>query len=290
LEWVRKAAEAGKGVVCEKPTAASVVELEAMIQACSAASVPFLDGTMFHFHKRMEEMKAVWSAPSFGAVGRVNSSFTFRGDEAFFSGNIRTDPVLEPFGCLGDLGQYSIRFGLEVYGWELPANVRCVAHQTNKAGVPMDISATFVYPTGGPDGGPRTILCDNSFTMAFHQVAEVIGTLARVHVDDFVISASHASCEYTTYHSPNLDASHCAVIGLTQTHKVEGCNQEKDMWEAFGKAVEEKRFVPLWAERALKVQACLDAALLSSQRDGAPVEIKRPALLDSKVLFPDGCA
>ena len=111
-----------------------------------------------------------------------------------------------------------------------------------------------------------------------------------MHVDDFVISASHASCEYTTYHNPNLDASHCSVIGLTQTHKVEGCNQEKDMWEAFGKAVEEKRFVLLWAERALKVQACLDAALKSSKMDGAPVEIKRPALLDSLKVFPMGCA
>ena len=45
-------------------------------------------------------------------VQRVHSSFSFRGDNAFLTNDIRVSSKLEPFGALGDLGWYCIRFGL----------------------------------------------------------------------------------------------------------------------------------------------------------------------------------
>jgi predicted dehydrogenase len=194
-EWVAKAAAAGKGVLCEKPAAASLAQLEAMVLACKQHSVPFLDGTMFHWHAREREMEAVTRAPSFGAIERVNASFSFRGDEAFRAGNIRMDPALEPMGCLGDLAQYCIRFGLWALRWEMPASVRATAHARNAQGVPTHTTCTFVWPRGGPEDGPRVLHCDNSFSAALRQHAEVCGTEAFLRLEDFVISRSHAACD-----------------------------------------------------------------------------------------------
>src|SRR6185436_11175836 len=41
-EWVIRAAEAGKHIVCEKPCATSVADLRAMIEACRRRRVQFM--------------------------------------------------------------------------------------------------------------------------------------------------------------------------------------------------------------------------------------------------------
>lgn len=46
LEWVRAAAAAGKHVLLEKPAAVNAQELQAMLEACRAAGVQLMDGTM----------------------------------------------------------------------------------------------------------------------------------------------------------------------------------------------------------------------------------------------------
>lgn len=287
-EWVCKAAAAGKHVIVEKPAAASVAELEAMLRACRDARVCFLDGTMFHFHPRAALIDARVREPRFGPVGRVASSFSFRGDAAFFANNIRTSAALERFGCVGDLGQYCIRFGLNVFDWELPATVRGVAVEHNAEGVPMNATMSFSWPAGGPDGGPRTLLVDCAFTLAFKQTAEIIGTNAVLTVTDFTIPRSHAAADdFTVTYGGGLDASHSNVVGTTE-RVASGGNQEEFMWRAFGARVRAGAgadagagagaFSPEWASMTLATQACLDAAMESMARDGAPVPVAAPAL------------
>lgn len=278
--WVIAAARAGKHILVEKPAAASVVELEEMMTACRAANVCILDGTMFHHHPRNAAMEAIFRESStFGHVGRVTSGFSFRGDDEFLKTNIRTSQALERFGALGDLGQYSIRFGLWVFGWELPNSVRAVAHVLNQDNVPMDLSATFTYPKGGPDDGPRTILIDNAFTLAFRQWAEIVGTKSRLRLEDFTIPTSHTQATFLVTHDPNLDASHSNCLAKEEQIDCPS-NQEAEMWRAFATHIEKGNgFSNEWASWTLKVQACLDAAMESMQSDGAKIQIIMPASL-----------
>src|ERR1035437_8046264 len=46
-EWVLRAAEAGKHVVCEKPCAVNAADLQEMISACPKNRVQLMDGVMF---------------------------------------------------------------------------------------------------------------------------------------------------------------------------------------------------------------------------------------------------
>src|SRR5260221_8171530 len=58
-EWVLCAAQAGKHIVCEKPCATSVADLDEMIEACREHRVQFMDGVMFMHSRRLEALRAV---------------------------------------------------------------------------------------------------------------------------------------------------------------------------------------------------------------------------------------
>jgi len=56
-EWVIRAAQAGKHVLCEKPCAVTVADLEEMIDACRRHRVQFMDGVMFMHSRRLERVR-----------------------------------------------------------------------------------------------------------------------------------------------------------------------------------------------------------------------------------------
>lgn len=87
LEWVVKAANAGKHILVEKPDAVTAAELETMLAACVANNVQFMDSVMWMHNTRNGPLKA--AIDSIGPTRRVISSFTFSGDTDFFSNNIR---------------------------------------------------------------------------------------------------------------------------------------------------------------------------------------------------------
>lgn len=122
-EWVLRAA-AGKHVLCEKPCAPNLGDLNEMIAACRKHAVQFMDGVMFMHSRRLDAMRQVLDdGSSVGNFRRIQSAFSFRAPESFFSGNIRAHSGLEPQGCLGDLGWYCLRFTLWATRWRLPRHV-----------------------------------------------------------------------------------------------------------------------------------------------------------------------
>src|SRR2546427_216128 len=52
-EWVVRAAEAGKHVLCEKPCAVTTPDLRVMLEACRSHGVQFMDGVMFLHSRRL---------------------------------------------------------------------------------------------------------------------------------------------------------------------------------------------------------------------------------------------
>ena len=119
--WVKRAAAAGKHVICEKPCATSVVELVEMLDTCQRNRVQFMDDVMFMHSRRLERIREVLDdGQTIGPIRRITSAFTFRAEEEFFVSNIRAQSDLEPDGCLGDLGWYCIRFALWAMNWKVP--------------------------------------------------------------------------------------------------------------------------------------------------------------------------
>ncbi len=175
-EWVKRAAEVGKHVVCEKPCARSVAELVEILDACGRNQAQFMDGVMFMHSRRLGRIRQVLDdGKTVGPVRRITSAFGFRGEEEFFASNIRTRSDLEPDGCLGDLGWYCIRFALWAMNWTLPRQVigRVLSeykHQNSKAPVPTEFSGELFFE----DGVSSSFYC--SFITENEQWANISGT------------------------------------------------------------------------------------------------------------------
>src|SRR5262245_55025152 len=195
-EWVLRAAQAGKHVVCEKPCATSVADLREMLDACRRHRVQFMDGVMFMHNRRLQRMREVLDdPPHVGQVKRISSAFSFCAPAEFFAGNIRAHSVLEPYGCLGDLGWYCIRFALWVMNGQLPRHVtgRLLSEAGGKnspSPVPAEFSGELLFHGGVSSGFYCSFLTHNE------QWATVSGTKGYLALSDFVVPFFGSECSF----------------------------------------------------------------------------------------------
>ena len=120
-DFLLRAAKAGKHIYSEKPVSGTYEEFKALTEACAAAGVQFMDGTMWVHSKRTREMEARLAAGAIGRVMRVNSAFTFRypNEEWRNGGDCRTDKTREPLGSFADQGWCVVRVVCGGWVWSL---------------------------------------------------------------------------------------------------------------------------------------------------------------------------
>ena len=186
-EWVIRAAEAGKHVLCEKPVANHARDAKEMIDACAAAGVQFMDGVMFQHSARLPALCARLDDPEvLGQLRRINTHFSFCGDPSFRQSNIRANHELEPHEALGDLGWYCIRFMLWVMNGHAPTHVAArtlysLEDQKSEGQVPGEMTAELRFE----NGVTGSFFC--SFLTQNQQTALISGDKGYVFLDDFVL-------------------------------------------------------------------------------------------------------
>ena len=275
-DFVLRAAAAGKHVLGEKPCAANAAELEAMLAACKKNSVQFLDGVMFMHNSRLPKIREILNdGKSVGPIRRIASAFSFYpGNEDFFRTNIRTDGALEPAGCAGDLGWYSIRFALWALNWQLPESVsgKILAHSENSAGrrsSPTEFAATLNYPGG------LTVEFFSSFLAAKQQWVIVSGQKGWLRLPDFV----HP---FNTY-EPAFEVNEKCISVASDVPCPPGGDpmafghataQDTRMWRNFTNQIFSGKLNEEWPMWALKTQQVLDACLASALAGGSAVALR----------------
>ena len=266
-EWTIRAAAAGKHVLCEKPVAPNAVDAKAMIDACQDAGVQFMDGVMFMHHARMQALES--HLPDIGGESTlITSSFTFRGDESFFEKNIRGDSAMEPLGCVGDLGWYSVRITLEAMQ-AMPKSVRARHHQSH-ASVPTHTTAEMSF--SGTDGDRHAFLhC--SFLHPLRQRVEICGSIGTMRLDDFVIGSPTKACLYLETES-RLTEYDLVAERRVECLTTENCVQEVEMIRNFSEIARGTTpLQPSWGERSHATQRVIDAIMNSASQDGTNVII-----------------
>jgi predicted dehydrogenase len=274
-EWVVKAASAGKHVLCEKPCGPDAGELRAMLDACRANNVQFMDGVMFMHGKRLPLLRSVLEdGQTVGLLRRVVSNFSFAAGDDFLKNNIRVSSATEPLGALGDLGWYNIRFSLLVMNYKLPAKVSGRMLTATSDGVPLEFSGEMFW-----EGVSASFYC--SFNTELQQWAHVSGTKGSVSVRDFVLPYYGCESEFvadrpvfnvkgTSYHWE----SHPKRFAVTEYSDGAPDSQETNMIRTFSGLALGGKPDSFWPEVALKTQLVLDACLASARQDGALVEVK----------------
>jgi len=103
-EWTVKALSAGKHVLCEKPFAMNVSEVETMVQAASDNNRILVEAVSSMWHPRMVRLVEHVRNGNIGEIISIDSSFTF---PAEIDGNYRNSPALGG-GALYDVGVYPL--------------------------------------------------------------------------------------------------------------------------------------------------------------------------------------
>ena len=272
-QWVIKAAQAGKHVLCEKPCAVHADDLREMIDACEKHKVQFMDGVMFMHGKRLPAMRQVLDDGStVGAIKRLTSQFCFMASDEFLKQNIRVNDTLEPLGALGDLGWYNIRLSLWAMNEQLPTAVS--GRTLTKHQVPLEFSGELQFANGASAG----FYC--SFLTEIHQWGNISGTKGVLHVDDFVLPWFGAETTFMT-NQPVFNVNGCEFnmeSHIRDHRRAEYSNgmpdsQETGMIRTFSQLATVGPIDPRWATQALNTQRVLDACLQSARDDGKLVRL-----------------
>jgi predicted dehydrogenase len=273
-EFVLRAAAAGKHVLCEKPCAANSAELEEMLAACRKYSVQFMDGVMFMHSPRLARVREILDdGISVGRLRRISSAFSFYPGEDFFQGNIRADGALEPAGCLGDLGWYSIRFALWTLNWQLPRTVTGKILSQSPAAdgrtpTPTEFSGELFF-----DGGV-SVEFYSSFLTGRQQWVHVSGQSGWLRLPDFVHPLNSYEPEFEVnekFFAVTSDAK-CppGVDPLPQGHATA---QDTRMWRNFANQIFSGQLNDDWPMWALQTQKVLDACHEAARRN-SPVKLE----------------
>ncbi|MGA2489523.1 MAG: Gfo/Idh/MocA family oxidoreductase [Anaerolineales bacterium] len=169
-EWTIKAVEAGKHVLCEKPLALSMDEVDAITATAGKHGRIVTEAFAYRFHPQMLKVKEIVDSGKLGKVKLVHGSFTFVMTK---EDDIRWDPEMGG-GSLWDIGCYPLSFTrtvlgvepLEVFGWQVTS--------------PTGIDETFVAQLRFP--GDIYTQVDCSFKIPHHEFMEVIGDEGTLNI------------------------------------------------------------------------------------------------------------
>ena len=279
-QWVVAAAKAGKHVLCEKPAAVNEAEVQEMVDACNEAGVQFMDGVMFDHSRRLAKIREILKTGEVvGKTRRISTHFSFSGDASFQESNIRTDAILEPHGCLGDLGWYCIRFTLWAAGLEMPTKLSArtltwLAGTESDGEVPGEFSAELHFP----NDVTASFYC--SFLTVNQQTAMISGHQGFLSVDDFVLPFYDGEASWTE-HKHVLDIDNCRWNfrrhsdrkAIAEYPSGEPNASEVNMVRTFAEYANSGKIDPFYPDLTLKTQRIIDACRRSDAAGGELIEI-----------------
>jgi len=272
-EWVIRAAKAGKHVLCEKPCARNAGELERMLEACRRNRVQFLDDVMFMHSRRLQRLRQVLDdGTSVGSIQRIASNFTFCAGAEFQRNDIRMDSRLEPHGCLGDLGWYSIRFALWAMNWKKPRQVDGrILQEARSAKSPAPVPTAFSGELLFDGGASAGFYC--SFVTENQEWVHVSGTRGSLVVPDFVLPYHGDRVGFETFH-PTFEVDGCdfklsenrrRILVRERSHSHPSA-QESNLFRNFARQAKSGRLNAEWPAWALMTQQVLDDCIASARR------------------------
>jgi D-xylose 1-dehydrogenase (NADP+, D-xylono-1,5-lactone-forming) len=163
-EWVIKALDAGKHVLCEKPIAVSSDDARRMYAAARRNKVFLAEA---YPYRAQEQTLALQRLLADGAIGRVQTVHACFGVTFTDPANIRLDPD-RGGGALLDAGSYAMNF-LRMVAGEKPTRVNAIARWA-ESGVDLTVIANLEFASGLLG----QITC--SFSTAYHRHALIAGS------------------------------------------------------------------------------------------------------------------
>jgi predicted dehydrogenase len=245
------ALDAGKHVLCEKPLALSVAELDTMAAAAARNDRLLVEAAWYRWHPRVRLCERLLREfEALGRVRHVSAGFTFAG---VADGNYRLDPA-HGGGALYDVGCYVASAANWAYG--TPPRAVTAKAELGPTGVDLTTAFSVTY-----DGGDADLRC--SIAEPGRQWLVVTGIRGEFELDPAPFTAWYADETELVFHSP----------AGREPEPVPAANAYALMVEAVSTRIRggDAWVVPL--EESRLTAAVLDAAFESAASGGATVAL-----------------
>lgn len=169
-EWTIKATQAGKHVLCEKPLALSVEEIDAISSAAESAGVIVAEAFMYRHHPQTMLVRKLVEDGKIGKLNLILGTFSFYLNRV---DDIRLNPEMGG-GSIWYVGCYPISFARyiagtepeEVFGWQ----------ESSDLGVDLTFAGQMRFPGG--------VLAqfDSSFRCPLRTHLEIVGSEGTIYI------------------------------------------------------------------------------------------------------------
>jgi Predicted dehydrogenases and related proteins len=169
-EWIKKAADAGKHVLCEKPFAMNATQAAEAARYAEAKGVKVMEAFMYRFHPQWVHAKEIMRSGEIGKVQFIHTQFAFNNRDPR---NIRN--ILETGGgSIYDIGCYACSSARFIVGKE-PERAVSIVRRDPEFG-------TDVLSSGVLDFGDARALFTVSTQSFPVQQVDIVGTSGSVTI------------------------------------------------------------------------------------------------------------
>jgi D-xylose 1-dehydrogenase (NADP+, D-xylono-1,5-lactone-forming) len=169
-KWAIKALRAGKHVLCEKPIALTLADVDAMSQAARETGKVLEEAFMYRHHAQTLKVKEIVDSGALGKIQLIKGAFTFSISR---EGDIRLQKETGG-GSIWDIGCYPISYAqmivgadpVEVFGWQV----------TGQSGVDESFIGQMRFENG------VHAQFDSGFRSPSRSMIEIVGTKASLTI------------------------------------------------------------------------------------------------------------
>jgi predicted dehydrogenase len=244
-EWVKKAADAGKHVLCEKPFTIDAQQAEQAVRHAERKGVLVMEAFMYRFHPQWKRAREIVRSGEIGDVQSVNTIFSYMLTDPT---NIRNIPS-SGGGGIPDIGCYAVSSARFLMGRE-PVRVVSLVHRDPKL-------KTDILTSGILDFGKSRCIFTVGTQGYSWQKLDVLGSGGELtfHIP------------FNPYPDVPMQVDVTTGVG-PRTYLSPPADQYVEMFEQFSRAVREGGPVPTPPQDAIDNMKVLDA-LFRSEKSGS---------------------
>lgn len=253
VEWIEKAVRKGKHVLCEKPLALHLAEVDKLITLRDSSGLMIGEAYAMLHQPRLVRLKALLESGEIGSAESAHGTFYLDNRNP---ANIR-NAYVEGGGGLWDIGVYPIAVGRWMFGQE-PCAVACFAEKDPRFGVDHHATGILKFPSGGQ----MSFACGMRFPAETHMTFYT--NTHRIEVGETYFSGTERQSIFETFEGKTKEA---------RTYSFEPVDQYALECDNFALAVQEGRPYAGSLEHTL-AQTKVLLALFESAASGTVVELQ----------------
>jgi predicted dehydrogenase len=244
-EWIKKCADHGKHILCEKPLAMDAAEASEAVSYAEEKGVYVMEAFMYRFHPQWERAEAIIHSGEIGTLRSIHTYFGYNNRNAKDIRNIKSTGG----GALYDIGCYAISSARFLIGRE-PSRALCL--------IETDPSfETDILTSGVLDFGNIRSLFTVGTQIFNGQRVEAYGT-------DGILTI-----ELPFNARPDIAETIIVRNGTGErTEKLGPADQYRIQFERFAESVREGKSVPTPPSDAIANMKAIDALFKSSETGG----------------------